>query len=264
MAHIYAVANQKGGVGKTTTCVCLGAALAEHGKRVLLVDLDPQGGLTTALGFDPDAFAHTIYDVLIDAGPSLSEVIETSNTDGVDFVPANLDLAGAEGELLGEIGWDRTLKAALAPVHEGYDYIFLDCPPSLGVLTTNALIAAQRVIIPVQTEYLAMRGLKQLTRVLAKVRRKGNPQLEAKVLRTLHQARTIHATEASAELENVLGGQIYRTIIHRTIKFAEASVAGEPILSYRPKSKGAMLYRELAKEVLHDGEKTSVREGQGR
>jgi len=290
MAHIYAVANQKGGVGKTTTCICLGAALAEHGKRVLLVDLDPQGGLTTALGFDPDRFDTTIYTVLIDEGISLSQAITKSKTDGVDFVPANLDLAGAEGELLGEIGWDRTLKVVLEPVQDDYDYIFLDCPPSLGVLTTNALIAAHRVIIPVQTEYLAMRGLKQLTRVLSKVRRKGNPELEAKVLiipvqteylamrglkqltrvlskvrrkgnpeleakvlRTLHQSRTVHASEASAELENVLGDQIYQTIIHRTIKFAEASVAGEPILTYLPKSKGAMLYRELAKEVLHDG-----------
>ncbi len=253
MAYIYAVANQKGGVGKTTTCVCLGAALAEHGKRILLVDLDPQGGLTTALGFNPDSFADTIYTVLIDEGLSLSQVITPTKTDDVDFVPANLDLAGAEGELLGEIGWDRTLKAALAPVQDNYDYVFLDCPPSLGVLTTNALIAAHRVIIPVQTEYLAMRGLKQLTRVLSKVRKKGNSELKAKVLRTLHQSRTVHATEASAELESVLGNQIYRTIINRTIKFAEASVAGEPILSYLPKSKGAMLYRELAKEVLHDG-----------
>ncbi len=253
MARIYAVANQKGGVGKTTTCVCLGAALAEHNKKVLLVDLDPQGGLTTALAFDPDAFDHTIYTVLIDEDLALSQVITATKTDGVDFVPANLDLAGAEGELLGEIGWDRTLKAALDPVQDNYDYIFLDCPPSLGVLTTNALIAAHHVIIPVQTEYLAMRGLKQLTRVLDKVRRKGNPHLTAKVLRTLHQSRTVHATEASAELERVLGDRIYRTIIRRTIKFAEASVAGEPILSYLPKSKGAMLYRELAKEVLHDG-----------
>jgi chromosome partitioning protein len=252
MAYIYAVTNQKGGVGKTATCICLSAALAEHDKRVLLIDLDPQGGLTTALGFDPDSFATTIYTILIDDGVPLDKAITKSKTDGVHFVPANLDLAGAEGELLGEIGWDRTLKVALDPVQESYDYIFLDCPPSLGVLTTNALIAAQRVMIPVQTEYLAMRGLKQLTQVLSKVRRKGNPQLKAKVLRTLHQSRTIHSTEASAELENVLEGRIYKTIIHRTIKFAEASVAGEPILSYLPKSKGATLYRELAKEVLED------------
>ena len=252
MTYIYAVANQKGGVGKTTSCVCLSAALAEHGKRVLLVDLDPQGGLTTALGFNPDSFDTTIYTVLIDDEVSLDKAITNSKTDKVDFVPANLDLAGAEGELLGEIGWDRTLKVALEPVQESYDYIFLDCPPSLGVLTTNALIAAQRVLIPVQTEYLAMRGLKQLTQVLTKVRRKGNPNLKSKVLRTLHQARTIHASEASDELEKVLGDQIYKTIIHRTIKFAEASVAGEPLLSYLPESKGATAYRELAKEVLED------------
>jgi len=253
MTYIYAVANQKGGVGKTTSCICLSAALAERGKRALLVDLDPQGGLTTALGFDPDSFDTTIYTVLIGDEVPLDKAIIESRTDNVDFVPANLDLAGAEGELLGEIGWDRTLKVALKPVQQSYDYIFLDCPPSLGVLTTNALIAAQRVIIPVQTEYLAMRGLKQLTKVLSKVRRKGNPNLTAKVLRTLHQSRTIHASEASEELENVLGDEIYKTIIHRTIKFAEASVAGEPLLSYLPESKGAKAYRELAREVLKDG-----------
>ena len=253
MAHIYAVANQKGGVGKTTTCVCLGAALAEHHKRILLVDLDPQGGLTTALGFDPDSFDETMYTVFIDDAVPLARVITKTKTSGVDFVPANLDLAGVEAELVGEIGWDRTLKVALEPVQERYDYVFLDCPPSLGVLSTNALIAAHRVIIPVQTEYLALRGLKRLTQILAKVRRKGNPHLKAKVLRTMHQSRTIHGAEVSAELENGLGEEVYQTIIHRTIKFAEASVAGEPILTYLPKSKGAMLYRELAKEVLHDG-----------
>jgi len=252
MSCIYAVTNQKGGVGKTTTCICLGAALAEQGRRVLLVDLDPQGGLTTSLGFDPDSFETTIYNVFIDELASLASVVKETKTPGVHFVPANLDLAGVEGELLGEIGWDRTLKVALESVQEDYDYILLDCPPSLGVLTTNALIASQRVLIPVQTEYLAMRGLKQLTQVLAKVRRKGNPEIKAKVLRTLHQSRTIHSTEAASELESVLEGQLYQTIIRRTIKFAEASVAGEPILSYLPKSQGAMLYRELAKEVLQD------------
>ena len=252
MAYIYAVTNQKGGVGKTTTCICLGAALAEKGKRVLLVDLDPQGGLTTSLGFDPDALDNTIYNVFVDESASMTSVVRETKTPGVCFVPANLDLAGAEGELLGEIGWDRTLKIALGAVQEDYDYILLDCPPSLGVLTTNALIASQRVIIPVQTEYLAMRGLKQLTHVLAKVRRKGNPEIAAKVLRTLHQARTIHSSEAASELEGVLEGQLYETIIRRTIKFAEASVAGESILSYSPKSQGAMMYRELAKEVLQD------------
>lgn len=252
MANIYAVANQKGGVGKTTTCICLGAALAEHGKRVLLVDLDPQGGLTTATGSDPDTFDTTIYGVLIDEGISLDQIITQTKTDDVDLAPANLDLAGAEGELLGEIGWDRTLRSALDKVDDRYDYVLLDCPPSLGVLTTNALMAAHRVIIPVQTEYLAMRGLKQLTTVLNKVKRKGNPELTAKVLRTLHQAHTIHASEAAEELESVLSGQIYKTIISRTIKFAEASVAGEPILSYLPESKGAKAYRELAKEVLED------------
>ncbi|HDI11057.1 MAG TPA: ParA family protein [Candidatus Acetothermia bacterium] len=252
MGMVYAVANQKGGVGKTTTCISLGAALVELEKRVLLVDLDPQGGLTTGLGFDPDSFPHTVYDALVNETP-IRRLIVPTKLPGLELVPANLDLAGAEGELLGEIGWDRTLKASLGDIQDDYDFIFLDCPPNLGVLTINALMAARRAIVPVQTEYLALRGLKQLFRVIAKVRKKGNPELSAKILRTMHQSRIVHARETSEELEAIAKGRIYRTIIPRTVKFAEATAAGESILTYLPGSPGASAYRELAQEVLEDG-----------
>lgn len=253
MTTVYTVTNQKGGVGKTTTCICLGAALTEKGKKVLLVDLDPQGGVTTGLGFDPDKFELTTYDALIDEETPLSKVVIQTKIKGLELAPTNLDLAGAEGELLGEIGWDRTLREVLKPIKKDYDFIFLDCPPSLGVLTTNALMAAERAIVPVQTEYLALRGLKQLNRVISKVKKKGNPNLKVKILRTMHQIRTVHSREVVEELEEVFGDQLYQTIIKRTIKFAEASVAGEPILSYLPKSPGATSYRELTKEVLKHG-----------
>lgn len=251
MTSIYAIANQKGGVGKTTTSICLGAALAEIGKRVLLLDLDPQAGLTTALGFDPDEFETTIYAALIDPEEvSLHSVTVETKVPNLWLVPSNLDLAGAEAELIGEIGWGRNLKELIASVLNDYDFILVDCPPSLGVLTTNALMAADEVIVPVQTEYLALRGLKQLGKIISKVRRKGNPRLKVMILRTMHDVRTLHAREVGEEIERVFSGQIYQTIIRRTVKFADASLAGEPILSYAKNSPGAMAYRDLAKEIL--------------
>ena len=258
MRRVYAIANQKGGVGKTTTCICLGAALAEHGKQVLLIDLDPQAGLTTGLGFDPDSFEVTIYNAMIDPeNVSLRDLTLDTSVPGVRLVPSNLDLAGVEAELIGEIGWDRTLRELLeAPIGE-YDFVLVDCPPSLGVLTTNALMAADHVIVPVQTEYLALRGLKQLGKIIAKVRRKGNPDLTVSILRTMYDARTVHAREVAEELERVFPEQVYETVIRRTIKFADASLAGEPILSYAANSQGAVAYRELAKEILSHEETLS-------
>ncbi|MEM3434126.1 MAG: ParA family protein [Candidatus Methanomethyliaceae archaeon] len=253
MSAIYAIANQKGGVGKTTTCLCLGAALAETEKRVLLVDLDPQAGLTTSLGFDPDKFETTIYAALIDPEVvSLPEITVKTRVPNLWLVPSNLDLAGAEAELIGEIGWDRNLKELLSTIASLYDFIIVDCPPSLGVLTTNALMAADSVIVPVQTEYLALRGLKQLSKIISKVKKKGNPNLQVRILRTMHDARTLHAREIGEEIERVFSGQLYQTVIKRTVKFADASLAGEPILSYAKNSPGAMAYRELAKEILND------------
>ncbi|HNQ34662.1 MAG TPA: ParA family protein [bacterium] len=256
-AVIYSVSNQKGGVGKTTTSLCLGAALAEQGRRVLLVDFDPQAGLTTSLGFNPDEFERTVYDLLLNGDTlKIDQVIQAVRTTGLDLVPANLDLAGAEGELIGEIGWDRTLKELLVPIQDRYDFILIDCPPSLGVLTTNALIAADRVIIPVQSEYLALKGLKQLNDIIAKVKRKANNRLRARILRTMHDTRTLHSREVVEELAKVFPEEVYRTVIKRTVRFADAALAGQSILSYAGRSEGAQAYRDLALEVLKDEETT--------
>ena len=253
MPMIYAITNQKGGVGKTTTCLCLAAALAELGKKVLMVDLDPQAGLTTSLGFDPESFETTTYHILIEERTILSCIVNTSVRD-VCLVPANLNLAGAEAELIGELGWDRTLKDALASLESNsYDFILLDCPPSLGILTTNALVAADRAIIPVQAEYLALRALKQLQIIIDKVKRKGNPNLSARILRTMHSTRTLHTTEIVQELQRIFPGQLYKSVIKRTIKFPDSTLAGQSILTYDEKSDAAQAYRDLAQEVLRNG-----------
>lgn len=248
MAKIYAAANQKGGVGKTTTVGSLGSALAEQGKNVLLVDLDPQAGLTVSLGFDPDSFERTIYHVLLEE-ESLKNAIVPTKITGVHLVPANLDLAGVEADLIGEIGWDRTLKDALDQVQENYDYILLDCPPSLGVLTTNALVATQTVIVPLQCEFLALRALKQLQKIVTKVKRKANPDLQTRILRTMYDIRTTHGREVFEEIARAGGDQVFQTFIKRTVKFADATAAGEPILQYDTDSEVARAYRELAKEL---------------
>jgi chromosome partitioning protein len=257
MAKIYSIANQKGGVGKTTTCLNISTVLAEYGKRVLMVDLDPQAGLTTSLGYNPEELPKTSYDLIIRPEENKIDDVIKEVDNNLSFIPSNLDLSGVEAELIGEIGWDRTLKDILSLVSDRYDFIIIDCPPSLGVLTTNALMASKLVIVPVQAEYLAMRGLKQLQQIVTKVQKKGNPTLKIKILRTMHDSRTIHSTEIVEELKNIFGDQVFDAIIRRTIKFSESATAGIPIIKYAQDSAGAVAYRELTQEILNYEQKTT-------
>jgi len=248
---VYCVTNQKGGVGKSTTCACIGASLAEDSKRVLLIDLDPQAGLTVSLGFDPDSFQRTVYDVLIGAnGTTLSSVILKTKVPRLDLAPANLDLSAAEAELLGEIAWERMLTQTLHDVEGRYDYAIVDCPPSLGVLTTNALAASSLAIVPLQTEYLALRGLKQLYKIVQKVRQRSNPSLQVRVLRTMFDGRTSHAREVFDEIASVVGNEVFEASIKRTIRFPDASVAGLPLVVFDPTHEASQSYRDITKEII--------------
>ncbi len=256
MSVVIVVANQKGGVGKTTTAINLGSALNELGKRVLLVDLDPQSALSAGLGVDSYQLDETIYDVLVDSRVTMQSIVRPIRAN-LDVAPSNIDLAAAELELISAIGREYIFKEALAPVRKKYDYILVDSPPSLGLLTVNALTAADEVIIPLQCEYLALRGMRSLLETIEKVRAKLNPHLEIRgILGTMYNARTLHAQEVMDEIRSIFGDKVFDVVIKSSIRFAEAPVVHQSLLEYDPRHEGAVAYRKLA-EVIVNGEKKS-------
>ncbi|MBX8996985.1 ParA family protein [Corynebacterium testudinoris] len=250
-AKIIAMCNQKGGVGKTTSTINLGACLAEQGRKVLLVDLDPQGALSAGLGVPFDELDLTVYNLLIDNQTSIHSAIHSTSVPGMDLVPANIDLSAAEIQLVNEVGREQTLARALRPVMKDYDFIILDCQPSLGLLTVNALACSHGVIIPMECEYFSLRGLALLTDTVEKVSDRLNFDLEILgILVTMFDRRTSHAREVMSRVVEVFGDQVFDSVITRTVRFPETSVAGEPIITWAPSSQGAEQYRHLALEVL--------------
>jgi chromosome partitioning protein len=250
-ARIVAICNQKGGVGKTTTTINLGAALAEQGRKMLLVDFDPQGALSVGLGIQPHDVELTVYDLLMDRSVSARDVIMPTGVENLDLLPSNIDLSGAEVQLVQEMGRERVLSRALRSIKPDYDYVMIDCQPSLGLLTINALECADSVLIPLECEYFAMRGVKLLIDTIERVQDVLNPDLEIDgLLGTMYDSRTLHTREVLGSIVNGFGDKVFHTVINRTIRFPDASVAGEPITRFDTSSMGASSYRELAKEVL--------------
>jgi chromosome partitioning protein len=249
MARVISVTNQKGGVGKTTTSINLSAALVLLSKRILLLDMDPQGNSSVGLGVDTQDLDATIYDVLLNEASAKEAIVKTES--GVDVMTANGDLAGAQVELLNEIGRELRLKKALLEVQNDYDYIFIDCPPALNVLTINALVASDSVMIPMQCEYFALEGLSALISTVRAIRETLNPNIKIEgLLRTMFDKRNSLSGEVSKQLQNHFGDKVYDTIIPRNVRLAEAPSYGEAAISYAPASKGAKAYVKLAKEVL--------------
>jgi chromosome partitioning protein len=243
--------NQKGGVGKTTTTISLGAALVEAGRKVLLVDFDPQGSMTVGLGFNAHDLEQSIYHVLMDRSLSLRDIIHPTSVPGLDLAPANIDLSAAEMQLVTEVGREQALARALYEVRDDYDVILVDCQPSLGLLTVNALTASDGVIIPLECEYFALRGVALLKETIEKVRERTNPRLQiVGLLGTMYDSRTLHGREVLQTLVQGWGDLVFHTVIRRTVKFSDSTVAGEPITEYAPGSPGAASYRQLAREVL--------------
>ncbi len=250
MGQVIAFANQKGGVAKTTTTLNLGVALAERGQRVLAVDLDPQGNLTMSQGLDPDALELSMFDVLVHKTP----IVGVIHHQEIDLAVSSIDLAGAELALSSMIGRERALQKALLPVRSDYDFILIDTPPSLGLLTINALTAADGVIVPVQCEYLSLRGLIQLENTLTMIRDNLNPDVRIQgILPTMFDGRTLHAKEAVEILEENFGDLVFETRIRKTVRYAEAPVKGTSVLKYDSKGNAAKAYRDLAGEVLRGG-----------
>jgi chromosome partitioning protein len=250
-ARVVAVCNQKGGVGKTTTTINLGAALAEFGRRVLLVDFDPQGALSVGLGIQPHELDATVYNLLMERGATAADVVIKTSVADMHLLPSNIDLSGAEVQLVHEVGREFVLAGVLEPLLPEYDVVLIDCQPSLGLLTVNALACADGVLVPLECEYFAMRGVALLTETIDKVSRRINPRLVMEgLLATMYDSRTLHSREVLTRVVDRFGDEVFHTVISRTVRFPDATVAGEPITNFDPASSGASSYRELAKEVL--------------
>ncbi|OCF84432.1 chromosome partitioning ATPase [Nocardia brasiliensis] len=251
-ALIIAMCNQKGGVGKTTSTINLGASLAEYGRRVLLVDLDPQGALSAGLGVAHHDLELTVHDLLVGSKGSIDDVLMPTRVENMDLLPSNIDLSAAEIQLVNEVGREHSLGRALHSIRDRYDYIIIDCQPSLGLLTVNALACADGVIIPMECEYFSLRGLALLNDTVEKVRDRLNPRLSLYgIVVTMFDARLLHSRQVMARVVEVFGDLVYDAAISRTVRFPDASVAGEPITTWAPKSSGAEAYRAMAREVIH-------------
>ncbi|WP_456817601.1 ParA family protein [Cellulomonas sp. URHB0016] len=254
-ARVIAMCNQKGGVGKTTTTINLGAALAEYGRRVLVVDFDPQGAASVGLGISPHELDRTIYNLLMERDADIAAVVRTTANPNLDLLPANIDLSAAEVQLVGEVARETVLARALRPVLDDYDVVLIDCQPSLGLLTVNALTAAHGVLIPLECEFFALRGVALLVETIEKVRDRLNPRLEVDgILATMYDSRTLHAREVVARVHEAFGDTLLQTVIGRTVKFPDATVAAEPITTYAPTHSGAAAYRQLARELVARGD----------
>jgi chromosome partitioning protein len=254
LANVIAIANQKGGVGKTTTAINLAGALAENGYRILCIDMDPQANLTAGLGINLNSIERSMADVLTDGEATLAEVIITTESAGIDVAPANIDLASTEGELFTALGREQILREALDGQLAAYDYVLIDCPPNLGLLTVNGLVAANGVIIPVQTQYYAMKGLTNLVKVINAIRLKLNKDLRIMgLLPTFYDGRTNLAKDMLEELRVVGDHHVFDSIVRNTVKLGEAPLVGRPITTYAGDTQAARTYRELAREVVELG-----------
>ncbi len=250
-ARVIALCNQKGGVGKTTSTINLGASIAELGRRVLLVDFDPQGALSVGLGIAPHGLDLSVYNLLMDRNTSIADVVVRTKVPGLDLVPSNIDLSAAEVQLVTEVGREQALLRALRPVLPEYDYVLIDCQPSLGLLTVNALTAAHGVIIPLECEFFSLRGVALLIDTIDKVRDRLNPDLVLDgILATMYDGRTLHGREVFARVLDAFGDTVFDTVVTRTVRFPETTVAGEPITTWASSSAGAKAYRHLPREVL--------------
>ncbi|MED6047087.1 ParA family protein [Rothia kristinae] len=253
-ARVIAMVNQKGGVGKTTSTINLGAALAELGRRVLMVDFDPQGALSAGFGVNPHELDTTVYTVMMDRKTDVREAIRATEFPNMDLLPANIDLSAAEVQLVNEVAREQVLSSALKKVKDDYDVVLIDCQPSLGLLTVNALTAADGVIIPLICEFFALRAVALLVDSIEKVQDRLNPDLRIDgVLATMFDSRTLHSKEVLARIVDAFGDKVFGTVIKRTVKFPDATVSAEPILTYAPTHTGAIAYRELAKELIERG-----------